>query len=33
MWKETLGIQIMLRQAENKVYLSAQSALDTTSAQ
>ena len=28
MWKETLGIQIKLRQAENKVYLSAQSALD-----
>ena len=24
MWKETLGIRIKLRQAENKVYLSAQ---------
>ena len=28
MWRETLGIQIKLRQAENKVYLAAQSALD-----
>ncbi|MBL58117.1 MAG: peptide ABC transporter substrate-binding protein [Verrucomicrobiales bacterium] len=28
MWKETLGIQIKLRQAENKVYLTAQSSLD-----
>ena len=28
MWRETLGIQVKLRQAENKVYLAAQSALD-----
>ena len=28
MWHETLGIQVKLRQAENKVYLAAQSALD-----
>ena len=28
MWRDTLGIQIKLRQAENKVYLAAQSALD-----
>jgi len=28
MWRETLGIQVKLRQAEHKVYLAAQSALD-----
>ena len=28
MWKENLGINIKLRQAENKVYLASQSALD-----
>ncbi|MED5382259.1 MAG: peptide ABC transporter substrate-binding protein [Verrucomicrobiota bacterium] len=28
MWRDTLGIQVKLRQAENKVYLAAQSALD-----
>ena len=28
MWKENLGIKIKLRQAENKVYLASQSALD-----
>ena len=28
MWHETLSIQVKLRQAENKVYLAAQSALD-----
>ena len=28
MWEETLGIQVKLRQAEHKVYLAAQSALD-----
>jgi len=28
MWLETLGIQVKLRQAEHKVYLAAQSALD-----